>query len=263
MVALLYTLLSFEGYTDGLAIFKEFIQNADDAQATVVKFIYDNRSNAQWDKLLLDPSLVQFQGRALWAYNNALFTENDFQNLIRLGAATKENDLSKIGKFGLGFNSVYNVTDLPSLLSQQTLIILDPHCKYLEKYGSSGIRLDFTPSQRIMFHSYKHQFEPYNGIFSCNVFSLADHPFDGTLFRLPLRTSKQAESSLLSNTVYDHQDMLELLEMLVERGTQLLLNTQSVCKVELYELTSEEENSRLLYTFQKEPVQYLQRHHLA
>ncbi|CAF1521169.1 unnamed protein product [Didymodactylos carnosus] len=252
-----------EGYTDRLAIFKEFIQNADDARANVVKFLYDNRSNLQWTTHLLEPSLVQFQSRALWVYNDAVFTENDFQNLIRLGEGTKVNDLDKIGKFGLGFNSVYNVTDLPSLISQQTLIMLDPHCKYLGKYGNGGIRLDFTPSQRTMLRSYKDQFEPYSGIFDYSVCELVDESFNGTLFRLPLRTSEQAKESLLSNTVYEHHDMLELLNMLVKRGSQLLLNTQNVCKIELYELTSQKEKPKLMCTFLKEPVRYLQQYDLT
>ncbi|CAF1525295.1 unnamed protein product, partial [Didymodactylos carnosus] len=206
--------------------------------------------------------MIRVECRALWLYNDAVFTENDFQNLIKLGAGTKENDLDKIGKFGLGFNSVYNVTDVPSLISQQTLIMLDPHCKYLGKYGNGGIRLDFTQSQRTMLHGYKHQFEPYNGIFDCNIFELIDEPFSGTLFRLPLRTIQQAETSLLSNTIYEHHAILDLLEMLVERGSQLLLYTQNVCKIELYELLSQKEKPKLMCTFRKEPVHYLQQHNL-
>ncbi|CAF1577973.1 unnamed protein product, partial [Didymodactylos carnosus] len=133
----------------------------------------------------------------------------------------------KIGKFGHGFNAVYNVTNVPSLISQQTLIMLDPHCKHLEKYGNGGIRLDFTPLQQTMIRGCKHQFEPYSGIFNCNVSKLVEKPFNGTLFRLPLRTTEQAEESLLSNIVYEHHAMVELLDMLVEGGNQLLLNTQN------------------------------------
>jgi sacsin len=34
-----------KSYTDGLAVFKELIQNADDAGATKVCFLYDERDN--------------------------------------------------------------------------------------------------------------------------------------------------------------------------------------------------------------------------
>ena len=55
-----------------------------------------------------------------------------------MGEATKEDDICKVGKFGLGFNPVYNMTDVPFILSKKKLLILDPHSKrrkegYLEK----------------------------------------------------------------------------------------------------------------------------------
>ena len=34
-----------DGYKDGISIFKELIQNADDAKASTVKFCYDKREN--------------------------------------------------------------------------------------------------------------------------------------------------------------------------------------------------------------------------
>lgn len=36
------------GYKDGLSIFRETIQNADDAGASVVKYCYDMRRNDKW-----------------------------------------------------------------------------------------------------------------------------------------------------------------------------------------------------------------------
>ena len=35
------------------------------------------------------------------------------------------------GKFGLGFNTVYNVTDVPSFVSRDSIVIFDPHTKHL------------------------------------------------------------------------------------------------------------------------------------
>ena len=101
-----------DGYKDGLAIFKEAIQNADDSNATVVKICYDKRSNKQFRNSfkLLDKCMMDAQGPALLFYNNSIFTENDFKALIKLGAGTKCDSKEKIGKFGLGFNSFYNIT---------------------------------------------------------------------------------------------------------------------------------------------------------
>jgi len=57
---------------------------------------------------LLDPKgrLAQYQGPALLAYNNAIFKDEDFKSLSRLGDSLKFNDGSTTGKFGRGFNSV-------------------------------------------------------------------------------------------------------------------------------------------------------------
>lgn len=35
------------------------------------------------------------------------------------------------GRFGLGFNATYHCTDLPSFVSNESLVIFDPHTKYL------------------------------------------------------------------------------------------------------------------------------------
>ncbi len=51
-------------------------------------------------------NLEQYQGPALLAYNNAIFTDADFESLSRLGDSLKLHDSSTTGKFGRGFNSV-------------------------------------------------------------------------------------------------------------------------------------------------------------
>ena len=42
-----------ESYTDSLSVPKELVQNADDAGATVVKFLYDERQHENARNLLL------------------------------------------------------------------------------------------------------------------------------------------------------------------------------------------------------------------
>ena len=50
------------------------------------------------------------QGPALYAYNNAIFTESDWKGIRMLQDSIKETDLMTIGQFGLGFKSVFHVT---------------------------------------------------------------------------------------------------------------------------------------------------------
>ena len=118
-------------YEDGLPIFKELIQNADDAGASEIKFLYDERSNDNLQSSLIDQSMKHWQGPALWVYNDAVFTKEDFENIRRLNGGTKETDTTKIGKFGLGFNAVYHLTDKPCFLSGNYVVYFDPHSRYL------------------------------------------------------------------------------------------------------------------------------------
>ncbi|MEQ2313230.1 hypothetical protein AMECASPLE_039557, partial [Ameca splendens] len=87
---------------------QELIQNADDAQATEVIFIHDERSYGT--ESLWSSNLGQYQGPALYAYNNAVFTDEDWERIQKAGRSGKINDPNKIGRFGIGFNSVYHIT---------------------------------------------------------------------------------------------------------------------------------------------------------
>jgi sacsin len=59
------------------------------------------------DSPLLVDGLSEYQGPALLAYNDALFTERDFDSLASLGDSKKIQDKAATGKFGLGFSSVW------------------------------------------------------------------------------------------------------------------------------------------------------------
>ena len=50
------------------------------------------------------------------AYNDAMFTDEDWTNIQKLKRSDKRTDPLKIGKFGVGFNSVFHVTGRHNLL---------------------------------------------------------------------------------------------------------------------------------------------------
>jgi sacsin len=50
-----------------------------------VCFLFDERTNLEWRDGLIDEGMAEIQGKALWVYNNALFHENDFENILKLG----------------------------------------------------------------------------------------------------------------------------------------------------------------------------------
>lgn len=229
-----------EGYTDGLSVPKELIQNADDAGATEVRFLYDERTNGDSLSHLIDEGMKECQGPALWSYNNAVFTDKDFENVVKLNAATKEDDTGKIGRFGLGFNSVYNLTDVPSFVSREFVVILDPHTTYLGKAirdrSKPGIKLNTTKKK---FGKLQNQFKPYNGVFGCDLSpGNQNKSYNGTLFRLPLRTASQAINSKIKNLCYDSNQVKDLLRILLNSAESLLLFTQNVIKVRVFHLQS-------------------------
>ncbi len=90
-------------YPEGPQQLSELIQNADDAQATVVKFLISKKHYGR--SSLLGQKLTEWQGSSLYCYNDATFTARDFQNLAKIGQASKLQKLATTGRFGLGFNS--------------------------------------------------------------------------------------------------------------------------------------------------------------
>ena len=51
-------------------------------------------------------NLKEWQGRSLIIFNSASFSDDDFANITALGRSIKSEDHAKIGRFGLGFNTV-------------------------------------------------------------------------------------------------------------------------------------------------------------
>ena len=222
-------------YTDGFSVPKEIIQNADDAGASEVNFLYDERENLDAQSNLINKGMASVQGPALWAQNDALFSESDFTNITKLSGETKMDDSTKIGRFGLGFNAIYNLTDVPSFISGNNIVIFDPHKSYL---GSPGIKADLTKQKnKTMLHKMKDQFKPFQGVFGCDLRqNNSQTSYDGTLFRFPLRTEEQAQQSEISELCYSPSEMKMFLDIFLESAGNLLLFCQSVKTIRMYHL---------------------------
>lgn len=85
-------------YKDRTHFLFELLQNAEDARATRIRFnLFDDRLEVVHD------------GR--------VFDEQDVRGVCRIGKGTKGGDLTQIGKFGIGFKSVYAYTATPEIHS--------------------------------------------------------------------------------------------------------------------------------------------------
>lgn len=60
-----------------------------------------------------------------------------------IGASGKYSDTSRIGKYGLGFNVCYHLTDVIQFISRDQLIMFDPHTEFLPS-NAPGLKLNFV-----------------------------------------------------------------------------------------------------------------------
>ena len=209
-------------YSGNIDVFKELIQNADDAGASEVKLLVDWRYHGQ--EYLFEDEMKHWQGAALVAYNNATFSDQDFDNICELAAETKMSDPLKTGRFGVGFCACYSLTDIPSFINRHYFTIFDPHTKYLGErvsHNEPGMRLDVVEQQEGL-KIYEHQFSPFDGLFGCQIFDLHGDGFNGTIFRLPLRMAG-APKSEITNEHYDYYYMKNMVADLQKEAAKLLL----------------------------------------
>ncbi|CAG8638947.1 3619_t:CDS:10 [Rhizophagus irregularis] len=225
------------------SIFKEFLQNADDAKATHFSIIVDERKPFCHNKLqksFLSEEMEDWQGPAIWIYNDAEFTSKDFQSLIKLGVGGKSDDDTKIGRFGIGFNCAFHLTDLPSFVSGKYIAFLDPNAKYLPAQGYPPRRFRGNRFNFIDLEFKKHfpdQCYPYEAL-GCDF----TKEFKGTLFRLPLRTSKLAEQSEISKKVLK---IKEIFDNFQSNNEMLFLRNVESCS--LRHITNGNSDSRLIW----------------
>jgi sacsin len=89
-------------------------------------------------------------------------------------------------------------------------------------------------------------------MFGCNLRDCTTKGYDGTLFRLPLRTRRQASESKIKSLEYSKREMKELLKTFVESAANLMLFTQNVSEISVYHLHPKSTNpdkDKQLYFF--------------
>ena len=230
-------------YPDGPGILNELIQNADDAGATEVSVMLNMQAYA--DRSLLGTNMADWQGPALYVYNNAVFSPRDYVNLSRIGQDSKMEKTLQTGRFGLGFNAVYHFTDVPSFVSGDHLVIFDPHTSFLPgaSPGAPGLKIDVASNR--LLSAFPDQFRPYL-FFGCTL----ESRFNGTLFRFPLRTASTAKTSEIKQNASTVRDIQDLLESFRANAMQTLLFLKTVRRIRVFEHSasaSGEHEQKLLY----------------
>ncbi|KAF9099496.1 hypothetical protein BGX27_000604 [Mortierella sp. AM989] len=225
---------------DPSSIFLEFLQNAADAGATKCSFILDQRTFNR--KKVLSDEMKAWQGPALIIYNDAEFSQSDFNALCKLGEGNKSGDPSKIGRHGLGFNSVYHFTDVPSVVSGSYIGFYDPLREYLPKtrtqsglVGRGGQRCHI---RNLRGDAISDQLEPYKGLFECDMKS----HYHGTIFRIPLRTpgtQMRASGKSIINNYWTLSEMHDMLKKWVDDAKIGALFLDKIVEIEIATLSND------------------------
>ncbi len=88
-----------EKYPDAVHFIYELLQNAEDQGATEAHFELFN------DKLI-------------FLHNGNPFTRADVENITGIGNSDKPREANKIGRFGVGFKSVFAITSRPEIYTE-------------------------------------------------------------------------------------------------------------------------------------------------
>ncbi|KAI0313563.1 hypothetical protein OF83DRAFT_1175566 [Amylostereum chailletii] len=185
-------------------ILAEFVANAVDAGAKAVHMVVDEKDFSNRKVNLLTKEMAQFQSSpALVIYNDAVFTDDDFRGIRRVGEGSKRSKSGKIGRFGLGALAAYHLSEVVWIVSGEYALIMDPSKSYLISRASRKVKLQ---DMRRLFPD---QLAPLEGL---HGFSSGQDHYQGTLFRLPLRSRTQAQCSQLTSAIADVTDVVNLLQ---------------------------------------------------
>jgi Domain of unknown function (DUF3883) len=219
-------------YSLGVSLFKEFIQNADDAEATEIRFILDQTSQAS--RVFHNPKLAQLVGPALLAWNNASFKDQDIKNIRSLGDTEKVLKPASTGKFGLGFNTCYNVTDYPLLLTGPNIYLFDPH-KTAYDYSESAPPGKCWPLSSQLWSTSSDLLSPFQPL----GLSPNQSEFPGTAFRLPLRTSDHdGINGQIKRGPVSPDKIQELFQGFTRFAPSILLFLKHLLRIEFLVLTT-------------------------
>ena len=216
-----------EMYADGPGILFELVQNAEDAGASEVIFLLDKTQYGT--SSILSPEMADWQGPALYCFNDSVFSPQDLYAISRIGQESKLEKPFAIGRFGLGFNCVYHFTDIPTFVSGENIVMFDPHACNLPGISPShpGLRIRYV-GRRIL-EQFPDQFSPFLH-FGCDL----QNPFPGTLFRFPLRSASVASRSQIKKEGYAPEDVMSLFASFSEVVSEALLFVRNVKTISIF-----------------------------
>ena len=99
-------------YNDRFDVFTEHWQNSDDAGADSLLFFLDK--NSYPTDSLVDPRASCIQGPSLLLASSQPLSGEDVARIQQMGNSHKRRKFESAGRFGVGINCMYHVTDFPT-----------------------------------------------------------------------------------------------------------------------------------------------------
>lgn len=209
-----------DGYSKN-SILKEYLQNADDSEATELVVTFDKRIH----KPLIGTKFEVAKEKSLLLYNNASFKEGDFNAIVKISAQGKIEDANSTGRFGQGFSSSFSISDHPSFVSSGRAYWFDVLKNAVAEGKNKSI-------QGWGLKQDKEEISQWLKTFNIDGYQ------DGTTFRLPLRNDATANKSKISHEIFKYEDFLNWCDEWKD-NTSGLLFLRHIQKLVLQEINED------------------------
>ena len=237
------------GFSFGGAVIKELIQNADDAGASELVVALDERNGeglppecrGEYGPLLEPALLIRNDARFRVVGEVSARDQDDFTAICEVAGGHKRFNPTAAGRFGIGFNSVYFLTDTPVLFSRREVHVFDLRRLMFSEDGWR-FSLDDFPAVASGAGPIKTVLEwvlpkAILGEDSFQELAADGQDYPHTIFRLPLRQTLSTGTVEHRGPVFpsasfpNEADRYELLREMCEEASRSLLFLKSLRRV--------------------------------
>ena len=253
-------------------VLKELLQNADDAGATEMSVMLDQRPPHAG----LPPEFASLCGPALLVRNNSPFRlasevgveHDDFTALCDVAGGHKRALATAAGRFGIGFNSVYFLTDQPVIFSRAEIHVFD---LLHGLSGANGRCLSLADYPRGAGAQVGHLKEvldwclPKQALETASLGNLAEREEDyrQTVFRLPLRRSADGSPAIYPARFTSAEHHQHLLAEMAKEAVRSILFLKNIQKISFSILEDRRTDERQLVSVEATPCPETFRQFLA